>query len=93
MAFVGKVYKAFGDVPLGKGTFQSHRPVSHDPAGARFGVRKRVTGYGSLAAPTLVGRRGGPGVTPAIGGLFRRGPAIAISQINAMATNVLQGSD
>jgi hypothetical protein len=49
-------------------------------------------GYGLLAAPMVKPRPFGPGQTPAVSGLFRRGPAIAISQINAMATNVLQGS-
>jgi len=62
------------------------------PPRGRFGIANRLTGYGSLAAPTLPGRKFGQGITPAIGGLFRRGPAIAISHINAIATNVLQGS-
>ncbi len=37
--------------------------------------------------------RGIQGHTPALGGLFRRGRlTVGISQINAMATNVLRGS-
>jgi len=86
VAFKGKVYKFKG---IG---FDPHEPI-HRPvaARARYGVANRLQGYGVLAAPSLPGRHIGNGVTPAIGGLFRRGPAIAISQINAMATNVLQG--
>lgn len=86
MAFKGKVYKFKG------GGFTPHEPL-HAPvaARARYGVVNRLQGFGVLAAPSLPGRRIGNGVTPAIGGLFRRGPAIGISQINAIATNVLQG--
>jgi hypothetical protein len=87
VAFKGKVYKHLG------GGFTPHEPI-HRPIAARakFGVVTRLQGYGSLAAPSLPGRHIGNGNTPAIGGLFRRGPAVAISQINAIATNLLQGS-
>lgn len=50
------------------------------------------TQYGLLAAPSRTGRKVGTPITPSIGGLFRRGPAVGISQINAMATNILRGS-
>jgi len=36
--------------------------------------------------------RGIQGHTPALTGLFRSGRVVGISQINAMATNVLRGS-
>lgn len=61
------------------------------PLGAFYGFHSSK-GYGLLAAPQIKPRPISDGLTPAISGLFRRGPAIAISQINAMATNVLQGS-
>lgn len=61
------------------------------PAG-RFWGGGSSKGYGIMAAPIIPPRKIGPGVTPAVSGLFRRGPAVAISQINAIATNVLQGS-
>ena len=52
------------------------------------------TQYGLLAAPSVQGRKVGYAPNPAVNGLFRRGapPGFAISQINAMATNVLRGS-
>ncbi len=64
------------------------------PRGGALGVMsgRARTGYGLLAAPTVIGRRVGVAVTPAIGGLFRRGPAVGISQINAIATNIMRGS-
>jgi hypothetical protein len=34
---------------------------------------------------------GGPGVTPALVGMFRAGRVVGVSQINAMATNVRRG--
>jgi len=88
VAFKGKVYKF-----KGAGGFTPHEPI-HRPIAARakYGVANRLQGYGNLAAPSLPGRRIGNGVTPAIQGLFRRGPAVGISQINTIATNLLQGS-
>jgi hypothetical protein len=62
------------------------------PIGRFFGMGAS-RGYGLLAAPMVKPRPIGDGLTPAVSGLFRRGPAIAISQINAMATNIMQGSD
>ena len=49
------------------------------------------TQWGQLAAPSTVGRPRGLGDTPSIFGLFRRGRAVGISQINAIATNVPRG--
>lgn len=65
--------------------------MSRSPALGSFSGRAR-TGYGLLAAPTVIGRRVGVPITPAIGGLFRRGPAVGISQINAIATNIMRGA-
>ena len=65
----------------------SHR----DPALGVWSSHAR-TGYVLLAAPSVLGRRVGMPITPAIGGLFRRGPAVGISQINAIATNIMRGS-
>ena len=42
--------------------------------------------------PGVPKQRPGLAHTPAIGGLFRRGRVVGISQINAMATNVPRGS-
>jgi len=47
--------------------------------------------YGQLAAPVIPGRLRGLGNTPAINGLFRRGRAVGISEINTMATLVPRG--
>lgn len=41
--------------------------------------------------PPRAGRPVGLGVTPAIGGLFRAGRVLGVSQVNAMATNVRRG--
>jgi hypothetical protein len=45
-----------------------------------------------LAAPSVLGRRIGFAPTPAVNGLFRRGPAVGVSRINAMATDISRGS-
>lgn len=77
-------------MPLGK----FRRGGDGMPRSPALGVMsgRARTGYGLLAAPTVIGRRVGLAVTPAIGGLFRRGPAVGISQINAIATNIMRGS-
>jgi len=55
----------------------------------RFAVGPTSYGF----KPTVPGRRTGVSWTPAISGLFRSGRVVpGISQINAMATNVPQGS-
>lgn len=54
-----------------------------------FGVGPKVYGF----KPTVPGRKIGLATTPALGGLFRSGRiTVGISQINAMATNIMQGS-
>jgi hypothetical protein len=42
--------------------------------------------------PTRPGRRAGLGETPALGGMFRAGRTVGVSQINAIATNVWRGT-
>jgi hypothetical protein len=55
----------------------------------RISVGPKSYGY----KPSLPIVRGVLGNTPALGGLFRSGSrTVGISQINAMATNVLRGS-
>jgi len=71
---------------------RSRTALSGAGAGSPLGtvIRGREQ-YGLFAAPVIPGRPKGLGNTPAINGLFRRGPAVGISQINAMATNIPRG--
>jgi hypothetical protein len=70
-------------------------PRRAHPALGRF-LTPGVKGYGGFAAPVVVGRKIGLPTTPALTGLFRKGdgrtPAIGVSQINAMATNIFRGA-
>lgn len=67
---------------------------------AFFRQRPRPLALGAFAVgpksygfvPAVPRQRAGKGDTPALTGIFRAGPVIGISQINAMATNVTRGS-
>jgi hypothetical protein len=77
-----------------------HRAAGKAPARPHAALGRFLTpgvkGYGGFAAPVVVGRKVGLPTTPALTGLFRKGdgrtPALGVSNINAMATNVLRGS-
>lgn len=64
------------------------RHTPRPPALGAFNLGPKVYGF----MPAVPRQRGGLGVTPALNGLFRAGPVVGISQINAIATNVMRGS-
>ncbi len=65
--------------------FFRHRP--RPAALGAFAVGPKSFGF----VPAVPRQRAGNGTTPALLGIFRAGPVIGISQINAMATNVTRG--
>jgi hypothetical protein len=58
------------------------------PALGTFAGGPKLYGF----VPAVPRQRGGAGVTPALLGMFRAGPTVGVSQINAIATNFTRGS-
>lgn len=68
-------------------------PVGQDmPIGPATGVFVRGSDRPVGFVPTRPGRRSGLGETPALGGMFRAGRTVGVSQMNAIATNVWRGT-
>jgi hypothetical protein len=74
-----------GVAPVGRTEL---RGEGRAPLGTFIKGRKQ---YGLFAGPVVQGRAEGLAWTPALTGLFRAGRTVGVSQINAMATNILRG--
>lgn len=76
-------------MPVGKFIKGAAHAAAHPALGVFFSGPRP---YGFAAAPTRPGRKVRAAHVPALHGLFRHGgPAIAVSDINRIATNIHRG--